>query len=191
MVSSCSILLSRYSCFLVNMASVSLSLLMASCGDGPDRDRCLDLELDPELELGLELDELDELTLNNFEILLIFSKVLIVILVKDPTCLKLYADKISKRKWQFLTVCFSDSIQNTNISQCYSSWNSTPNLRACKLLHNNVSKDTPIEIVSADRMYSHNGRGKVARILSLIDQVYIIIPLFWVYSNAIRHSTLI
>lgn len=124
MVSSCSILLSRYSCFLVNMASVSLSLLMASCGDGPDRDRCLDLELDPELELGLELDELEELTLNIFEILLIFSKVLIVI--KDPTCLKLYTDRISKRKRQFLTVCFSDSIQNTNISQRYSSWNSTP-----------------------------------------------------------------
>lgn len=58
---------------------------MASCGDGPDRDRCLDLELDPELELGLELDEL-ELTLNIFEILLIFSKVLIVILFKNPTC---------------------------------------------------------------------------------------------------------
>lgn len=124
MVSSCSILLSRYSCFLVNMASVSLSLLMASCGDGPDRDRCLDLELDPELELGLELDELEELTLNIFEILLIFSKVLIVI--KDPTCLKLYTDRILKRKRQFLTVCFSDSIQNTNISQRYSSWNSTP-----------------------------------------------------------------
>ncbi len=52
------------------MASVSLSLLMASWGDGLDRDRCLDLELDP--ELGLELDELDELTLNIFEILLIW-----------------------------------------------------------------------------------------------------------------------
>lgn len=46
---------------------------MASCGDGPDRDRCLDLELDPELELDLELDELEELTLNILEILLIFK----------------------------------------------------------------------------------------------------------------------
>jgi len=75
------------------MASVSLSLLMASCGDAPDRDRCLDLELDPELELGLELDELDELTLKIFEILLIFSPRRYAIacnsLVKDPTCLKL------------------------------------------------------------------------------------------------------
>ncbi|XP_016333243.1 AN1-type zinc finger protein 1-like [Sinocyclocheilus anshuiensis] len=53
------------------MASVSLSLLMASWGYGPDRDRCLDLKTDP--ELGLELDELDELTLNIFEILLILK----------------------------------------------------------------------------------------------------------------------
>lgn len=65
---SFSILVSRYSCFLDSMASVSLSLLMASWGDGLDRDRCLDLELDP--ELGLELDEL---TLNIFEILLILK----------------------------------------------------------------------------------------------------------------------
>lgn len=75
-VISCWILLSKYSCFFVNIASVSLSLLMASWGDGPDRDLCLDLELDPELELGLE-DELDELPLNNFEILLIFISTLI------------------------------------------------------------------------------------------------------------------
>lgn len=62
---------------------------MASCGDGPDRDRCLDLELDPELELDLdELDELEELTLNIFEILLIFK---LEIKDQEPTCLK-YTD---------------------------------------------------------------------------------------------------
>lgn len=40
---------------------------MASCGEGPPRDRwCLDLD---------ELDELElELPLNNFDILLIFSQ---------------------------------------------------------------------------------------------------------------------
>lgn len=85
------------------MDSVSLSLLMASWGDGLDRDRCLDLELDPELEpepeleLGLELDELDEPTLNIFEILLIFE-VILVTLIKNPTDLKYRTETGSREK---------------------------------------------------------------------------------------------
>lgn len=128
---SCWILLSKYSCFFVNIASVSLSRWMASWGDGLDRDLCLDLELDPELELGLELDELEELPLNIFEILLIFidfnssSNVHSMINIKQIRDLK--------GKWQFLTGYFKDSIQNT--------YRTTPllpetlHLCACKLLY--------------------------------------------------------
>jgi len=114
------------------MASVSLSLLMASCGDAPDRDRCLDLELDPELELGLELDELDELTLKIFEILLIFSEAIACnsLVKKNPTCLKLQFLEGSR---EILLFCFSDSIQNTNVTLP-----EIQHLSAGKLLNNSL-----------------------------------------------------
>lgn len=132
---SCWILLSKYSCFFVNIASVSLSRWMASWGDGLDRDLCLDLELDPELELelelGLELDELEELPLNIFEILLIFIDFNSSSNVHSMINIKSIGDL--KGKWQFLTGYFSDSIQNT--------YRTTPllpetlHLCACKLLY--------------------------------------------------------
>lgn len=60
-ISSCSILFSRKSCFLVSISSVSRSLWMASWGVGPwcrDRWWCRDFDELDELELELLLKKL-------------------------------------------------------------------------------------------------------------------------------------
>lgn len=77
-ISSCSILFSRKSCFLVSISSVSRSLWMASCGVGPAWDRWWCRGFD-------ELDELElELPLNNLVNLLIFYPFLSIASVISP-----------------------------------------------------------------------------------------------------------